>query len=111
MCWLLPHPRSTGMLLLSECLAALVVPAGGDQLLLPAQPSPALAIKAALCVPAPALAEKQMFLSSEAGNSSILAFHHVLGQASLLWSRTSPGLHLGSGRADLEMLQPCILLG
>lgn len=52
-----------------------------------------------------------MFLSSEAGNNSILAFHHVLGQASLLCSWTPPGLHLGSGRANLEMLQLCILLG
>lgn len=39
MCWLLPHPHSTGTPFLGKCrrcLAALVVPAGGHQLLLPA---------------------------------------------------------------------------
>lgn len=39
MCWLLLHPRSTGTLFLGSCrrrLAALVAPAGGHQLLLPA---------------------------------------------------------------------------
>lgn len=77
----------------------------------PAQPITALAIKAALRIPVPPVGDKQMFLSSEAGNNSILAFHHVLGQASLLCSWTPPGLHLGSGRANLEMLQLCILLG
>lgn len=76
----------------------------------PAQPSTALAIKAALHVLVPPLGDKQMLLSSEVGNSSFLAFQHVLGQASLLRSQTPPGLHSGSGRADLEMLQPCILL-
>lgn len=50
----------------------------------PAQPLTALPIKAALCVPVPPVGDKQMLLSSGAGNSSILAFHRVLGQASLL---------------------------
>lgn len=39
MCWLLLHPYSMGRLFLGNCwrcLAALVVPAGGHQLLLPA---------------------------------------------------------------------------
>lgn len=44
----------------------------------------ALAIKAALQVPVAPIRDKQMFLSSEAGSdSSMLTFHHVLGQASL----------------------------
>lgn len=90
MCWL--HPCSTGRLFLGscqQCLTASVVPAGGQQLLLPALP-----IKAALCVLVPPVGDKQMLLSSEAGNSPILAFHSVLGQASLLWSWTPAGLHL-----------------
>lgn len=95
MCWL--HPCSTGRLFLGncqQCLSASVVPAGGQQLLLPAQPITALPIKAALHVLVPPIGDEQMLLSSEAGNSPILAFDCVLGQASPLWSWTPAGLHL-----------------
>lgn len=60
----------------------------------PAQPLTALDIKAALCVLVPPFGDKQMLLSSGAGNSSVLAFHCVLGQAFLLWSWTPAGFQL-----------------